>query len=90
VSVFKFYGTLSGSHGVLIRIAFVVCLLNGIIYPGFALAFGKVTEAYNPKNKDKVDDIMLEMFGILSIVAGYMWITGYIYSSNCQSKSLPI
>ena len=84
ISVFKFYGTLQGCDGILIKLAFFFCFINGLVYPLFALAFGEVTDAYNPKNKDRVDDIMLDMFGKLAIVAAYMWITAYVYFSLFQ------
>ena len=61
--------------------------MNGFIYPAYSIAFGEVTEAYDPKNKGKVDQIMLDIFKVIGIAAVYMWLTGYAYYALFQQLS---
>ena len=79
VSIFKFFKILDRSDKNLCIIAFFFCFTNGLVLPGVGLAMGEVTNAYDPRNADKIDDIMLGLFKWISMFGGYMWVTGYIY-----------
>lgn len=79
VSVFKFFRTLNNSNKILLAVAFFFAVVNGMVFPSIGIVMGEVTGAYDPKNADIVDDIMLELLRSISIVGAVMWITGYIY-----------
>ena len=79
VSVWKFFATLNGSDKVLLGIAFFFSVTNGMVYPSIGIIMGEVTGAYDPKNADIVDEIMLGLLKNIAVVGAFMWITGYIY-----------
>lgn len=79
VGAYEFFRTLKGFDRVLLVIGFVFCLANGLVYPSIGLVMGEVTGAYDPKNADKVDDIMLALLKNICLVGAFLWFSGYVY-----------
>ena len=80
----KFFSILDFKNKTYLFIGLVSALLCGILQPGMSLVLGSVTDAFNPKNKSSIEDIMLDLLWKIIVLGLAVWITAYIYYSLMQ------
>jgi hypothetical protein len=81
IPIMKFFTILDFKNKIYLMIGLVSALFCGILQPGMSLVLGSVTNAFNPNNKQSIEDIMLDLLWKIIVLGVAVWITAYIYYS---------
>jgi len=69
----------------LMAIGVVMGILGGVVYPMMALIFGELIDIFDPhKTDEEVNELFVKLAMWIGILAGVLWIAGYVQYAFLQ------